>query len=178
MRVLAATVLVATALAAGCTRQSVSESDRPLVSALGFEATVDRVVDGDTIIVAVDGRVETVRLLGIDTPEKAGGPRPAECFGSEASAYAAELLPAGTTVYLSRDKESRDQYSRMLAYVHRADDGLFINQAMIQGGYATALFYAPNTMLKAEFTSSANRARRDWLGFWPACGAADITLPD
>ncbi len=148
------------------------------MSALGLLATVERVIDGDTIVVLIDGRVETVRLLGIDTPEKAGGPRPAECFGSEASAYAVELMPQGTSVYLSRDRESRDQYSRLLAYVHRADDELFVNLAMVQGGYATALLFAPNTSLEKDFTSAANKARRDWIGFWPACGAADLALPE
>ena len=118
----------------------------------------------------------TVRLLGIDTPEKAGGPRPAECFGTDASSFASDLLPRGTPVLLRRDHETRDQYSRLLAFVHRADDGLFVNLAMLEGGYATALFFAPNTSLEAEFTAAANSARRNWVGFWPACGAADLAI--
>jgi len=147
------------------------------VAALGLPATIERVVDGDTIIVLVDGRTETVRLLGIDTPEKAGGPRPAECFGHEASAFATELLPPGTNILLTRDNETRDQYGRLLAFVHRADDGRFVNLSMLETGHATALFFAPNTSLEEDFTSAANKARRDWLGFWPACGAADLTIP-
>lgn len=140
--------------------------------------SVDRVVDGDTIIVSVDGRTETVRLLGIDTPEKAGGPRPAECFGHEASTYAANLLAPGTRVFLSRDQETRDQYGRLLAFVHRAEDGLFVNLAMLEGGYATPLFFAPNTALEDIFEAAANTARRNWVGFWQTCGAADVTLTD
>lgn len=133
-------------------------------------------VDGDTVVVAVAGKQETVRLLGIDTPEKAGGPRPAECFGSQASAYATELLPAGTVVHLSRDRETRDQYGRLLAYVHRADDGLFINLQMVATGHASPLFFSPNTAARDDFTTAADQARRSWIGFWAICGGADLVL--
>lgn len=135
-------------------------------------------VDGDTIIVQVHDRTETVRLLGIDTPEKAGGPRPAECFGAEASERLADLLPLQTSVLLSRDLEARDQYSRLLAFVHRADDHLFINLAMVQEGYATPLFFAPNRAAEQRFVAAGNAARRDWIGFWPACGGADVVIPN
>jgi micrococcal nuclease len=140
-------------------------------------ATIDRVIDGDTVVVLIDGSRETIRLLGIDTPEKAGGPRPAECFGSQASAYATELLPVGTTVHGSRDRETRDQYGRLLAYLHRADDGVFVNLQMVETGHAVPLFFSPNTAARAEFTAAGDRARRDWIGLWPTCGAADVVLP-
>lgn len=139
-------------------------------------ATIERVVDGDTVIVAVAGKEETVRLLGIDTPEKPGGPRPAECFGSQASDYASELLPVGTLVELTRDNETRDQYGRLLAYVHRSSDGVFINREMVASGHATPLFFAPNTAARDDFTTAANHARRSWIGFWDTCGGADIVL--
>lgn len=141
----------------------------------GLAAVVTRVVDGDTIIVQVHDQSETVRLLGIDTPETAGGPRPAECFGADASARLAELLPPQTPVLLSRDHESRDQYSRLLAFVHRTD-GLFVNLTMIEEGYATPLFFAPNRSAQDEFVAAGDAARRNWVGFWPACGAADVVV--
>ena len=144
----------------------------------GLSAVVTRVVDGDTIIVQVQEQTETVRLLGIDTPEKAGGPRPAECFGADASARLAELLPPQSEILLSRDQESRDQYSRLLAFVHRADDGLFINLTMIEEGYATPLFFAPNRAAEHQFVAAGDAARRNWIGFWPACGAADVVVHD
>lgn len=143
--------------------------------ARGLAAVVTRVVDGDTIIVQVQDQTETIRLLGIDTPEKAGGPRPAECFGAEASARLAELLPPQTQVLLSRDLESRDQYSRLLAFVHRTD-GVFVNLIMVEEGYATPLFFAPNRSAEEQFTAAGNAARRRWVGFWPACGAPDVVL--
>ena len=154
----------------------VDEADAP-AQAAGLPATVTHVVDGDTIEVQIGAQTETVRLLGIDTPEKAGGPRPAECFGAEATDLAEQLLPYGTTVLLSRDVETRDQYGRLLAYVHRADDLLFINHEMVVTGHATALFFRPNDRLEPLFNQAADSARRSWIGFWDACGAADVTLP-
>ncbi len=133
------------------------------------------VVDGDTLIVDVDGRSETIRLLGIDTPEKTGGPRPAECFGDQATDHARALLPAGTDVLLTRDEETRDQYGRLLAYVHRSD-GLFINQHLVEAGFATTLFFSPNIAQRDAFSAAADLARREWRGFWQACGGADVVV--
>ena len=81
---------------------------------------------------------ERVRLIGIDTPETHVEDGPPECFGPEASAFTAGLLPAGTAVRLERDVVGRDDYGRLLAYVHRLDDGLFVNLAIVHQGYATA----------------------------------------
>lgn len=136
---------------------------------------VQTVIDGDTIIVTVDGTEETVRLLGIDTPETGKGNRNAECFGADATKFARELLPSGTIVLLSRDEETRDQYGRLLAFVHR-DDGLFVNLAMLEHGYASPLFFQPNTAMRESFEAAANLARREWRGFWPACGADDVLV--
>lgn len=142
----------------------------------GLAGTVTAVHDGDTIDVEVDGSTHVVRLLGIDTPEKAGGPRPAECFGQEATEFAEGLLPLGTEVLLARDVETRDQFGRLLAWVHR-QDGVFVNLVLVETGHAEPLFFAPNDALEPLFTTAGNHARRDMLGFWTACGAADIVIP-
>ena len=63
-------------------------------------ATLVRVVDGDTIQVEVDGQRENVRLIGIDTPETKRPNTPVECFGPEASAFTPSLLPEGTPLLL------------------------------------------------------------------------------
>ena len=73
------------------------------------------------------GRDERVRLIGIDTPETVDPRKPVQCFGKEASDHTKALLPAGTAVRLERDAEARDRYDRLLAYVYRASDGLFVN---------------------------------------------------
>lgn len=142
-------------------------------------AQVTDVVDGDTIVVALGSGTETVRLLGIDTPEKPGGPRPAECGGTAASERTAELVPPGTVVTLERDQDSRDQYGRVLAYVTRTSDQLFVNEALIAEGHATASFYEPNTTWRTQFRRAELLAQRDNRGFWGACGGPEVLLdPD
>jgi len=137
-------------------------------------AEVVRVVDGDTVVVAFEGgRTENVRLIGIDTPEKPGGHLPAECFGAEASALAAILLPPGTPVLLTGGVETRDVYDRLLAYVHRATDGLLVNMALAREGYAAALSIAPNTDYSAHFAGAVEMARAENRGLWAACGGPD-----
>ena len=142
------------------------------------EAVVVRVVDGDTVIVEVGGAEESVRLIGIDTPESVARDRPNECFGVEASQRLADLLPAGTVVRLSRDIEPRDVYDRLLAYIQREPDGLFVNAAQVQDGFAVAKDYPPNTTYRADFERAERSARTAGLGLWPACGGADTPLDE
>jgi micrococcal nuclease len=140
------------------------------------EAVVVRVVDGDTVVVAVGGAEENVRLIGIDTPESVARDRPDECFGAEAAQRLAELLPPGTVVRLTRDVEPRDIYDRLLAYVQREPDGLFVNAAQVGDGYAVAKDYPPNTTYRADLERAERAARAAGRGLWPACGGADTPL--
>ena len=141
-------------------------------------AEIQRVVDGDTVVVVFEGgRTESVRLIGIDTPEKLGGHLPAECFGAEASAFTSVLLPPGTPVLLTGGAETRDVYDRLLAYVHRAADGLLVNMALAREGYADALPIPPNNDYAAQFAGAVDAARAEDLGLWAACGGADTPLP-
>lgn len=128
-----------------------------------------RVVDGDTVVVDVQGQRETVRLLGIDTPETVDPRRPVQCFGKEASAYTASLVPPGTAVNLVGDVELRDQYGRLLAYVYKADDGTFVNLRLVQEGYASVLTHPPNVAHAPEFVAAAAEARTAGRGLWAAC---------
>jgi micrococcal nuclease len=132
-------------------------------------ATVTSVVDGDTIVVRAGGRTEHVRLIGIDTPETVDPDRPVMCFGPEASAETKRLLPPGTPVELVRDPDARDAYGRLLAYVYRATDGLFVNLALAQGGFADALSIAPNTTFADDFRRAVAAARAGHAGLWGAC---------
>jgi len=139
-------------------------------------ATVDRVVDGDTIIVFIDGRRERVRLIGIDTPESVDPNRPEQCYGHEASVYLESMLPSKTPVSLVRDVEARDKYDRLLAYVIRTEDQLFINLDLIEKGYAGPLTFAPNDHYADLFESSARAAASAGIGLWSACGGPDVPL--
>jgi micrococcal nuclease len=139
-------------------------------------ATVVRVVDGDTLLVHVGGTDESVRLIGIDTPETVAPNRPVECYGAEASEHLAALTPAGTELRLERDIEARDVYDRLLAYVYRADDGLFVNRAQVEGGYAEAKDYPPNSAHRTELQQVQAAARAGGTGLWGACGSADVAV--
>lgn len=148
----------------------------PNADPLAPNATVDRVVDGDTIVADIDGTQERVRLLGIDTPESVAETRPDQCYGVEASDYLKSLLPEGTEITLIRDQEARDQYDRLLAYIVRSEDQLFINLDLIQQGYAGVLIYSPNDHYEALFTEAENVAIRADVGLWGFCGGPDVPL--
>ena len=157
---------------AGCGARAPAGGPSPPPSssiALTANATVERVIDGDTIVAHVDGRDEHVRLIGIDTPETVAPDRPVMCFGPEASAEAHRLLPDGAPVRLVRDVEGRDAYGRLLAYVYRADDGTFVNLALAQGGFADVLSIAPNTAHAAELGAAVTAARSARRGLWGHC---------
>jgi endonuclease YncB( thermonuclease family) len=136
--------------------------------------TVVRVVDGDTIVVHIAGRDEHVRLIGIDTPETHKPGTPVECFGPEASAHLSELLPDNTPVRLERDIEARDRFDRLLAYVYRERDNVFIDLAMVTDGYAGTLAIAPNYAHRPEFEKAEAEAQRNRLGLWAACGGNHV----
>jgi micrococcal nuclease len=141
-------------------------------------ATVIDVVDGDTIDVEIGGRTERIRLIGIDTPETRKPDAPIECYGPEASAFTAALLPVGTEIRIERDVVGRDDYGRLLGYVHRlgggsADDGteLFVNMEIVEQGFARPLTIEPNSVFAREFAAAARRAERSDLGLWAACSS-------
>ncbi|HEX7096120.1 MAG TPA: thermonuclease family protein, partial [Acidimicrobiales bacterium] len=131
---------------------------------------------GDTIIVRIAGRTHTARLLGIDTPETVDPRRPVQCYGPEASARTAELLPPGTGVHLARDVAARDDFGRLLVYVRRASDGLFVNLELAASGHADALAIAPNQAHRTEIAAAVAAARAARRGLWGACGAPDVPL--
>lgn len=144
---------------------------RPDPGASAAPITVEHIVDGDTIDVRVgDGRTERVRLTGIDTPELAHEPgEVAECFATEASEFIAELLPIGTAVRLERDVVGRDDYGRLLAYVFRSDDGVFVNREIVRHGYALPLNIPPNDTFAEVVVDAARAAQREGTGLWSAC---------
>ena len=140
----------------------------PVALPPGRDTTVAFVVDGDTIAV---GAGERVRLIGINTPETRDPRVPVECFGKEAAARTAALLPPGTPVRLAFDVERTDRYGRTLAYVYRRGDGLFLNAALVAEGYAQVATYPPNVAHADEFLRLERLARFFGSGLWSACRA-------
>jgi micrococcal nuclease len=161
-----ATAVAACALFAGA---CAPQASRPGPSAEASAARVVAVVDGDTVEVEVGGRTEHVRLLGIDTPETVDPNRPVGCFGPEASARTAELLPEGTEVRLQRDVEGRDHFGRLLAYVFRADDATFVNELLLAEGYAEVLVIEPNGAYAPQLRAAESAARAAGAGLWGSC---------
>jgi micrococcal nuclease len=174
------TSMVVTALAllalAGCTPGSSAGSGSPGPTSLPPNATTVRVVDGDTIVARINGRSHPVRLIGIDTPETVDERKPVQCYGPEASKHTAALLPTGTPIRLELDAEARDRYDRLLAYVYRATDGLFVNLELAADGYAVPLVIAPNTAHSAPIAAASAAARATGLGLWGACGGPGVPL--
>jgi micrococcal nuclease len=133
-------------------------------------ARVERVIDGDTIVVRVDGREEHVRYIGMDTPETVKPNTPVQCYGPAAHDLNARLLGAGgTAVTLRFDRELRDRYGRLLAYVYRDSDGLLVNAQLVRDGAARTLTIAPNTAHAAELAQLQSSARTAARGLWGAC---------
>ena len=132
----------------------------------GVDVEVRKVVDGDTLEVTGG---ERVRLIGVDTPETVAEDRPVGCFGKEASRFTASVVPPGTEVRLVGDAEQRDRFGRLLAYVYRRADGLFVNAELLRRGYAQLLTIPPNIAHTDEFAALARQAREGSQGLWAAC---------
>jgi micrococcal nuclease len=133
-------------------------------------AEVMSVVDGDTLDVRWNGRTEPVRLLGVDTPETVDPQRPVGCYGPEASAFTHRRLQ-GRTVHLRFDRERRDRYGRLLAYVEV--DGRRFNDELLTGGYARLLVIPPNGRHARAMLDEELAARSAARGLWGACTPTD-----
>ncbi len=153
--------------------QDEEKSEEEKVSTDAYYPVV-RVVDGDTIKIQMGDKVETLRLIGIDTPESVDPRKTVQCFGIEASNKAKELL-FGRTIRIEADESQdvRDKYGRLLAYVYR-DDGLFYNQYMIEEGYAYEYTYDVPYLYQTAFKEAEQQARGAQKGLWnpEACDGA------
>ena len=141
------------------------------------DTTVERVVDGDTLVAEVEGRAERVRLIGVDTPETVSPSKPVQCYGRQASDHLKALLAPGTAVTLVTDAETHDQYGRLLAYVYRHADGLFVNLELARDGYASLLTYPPNVAHESQFAQAVDAAHQRRLGLWGTCGGRVCRSP-
>jgi micrococcal nuclease len=150
----------------GCGSDGGSTGDAGPPAGSSVMARVVRVVDGDTIVARVDGRDEYVRYIGMDTPETVKPDTPVQCFGPQASDENHRLVE-GRTVRLTFDREVRDDYGRLLAYVHVGKE--FINAELVRDGFARTLPIAPNTSHAGEFQRLASRAAKAGRGLWGAC---------
>lgn len=133
----------------------------------GYHEVVE-VIDGDTIVVKIAGKNETVRYIGIDTPETKDPRKPVQCFG-KASTEEHKRILKDKVVRLEGDPTNtdRDVYKRLLRYVY-LEDGTFVNQHMVQSGHAFAYTVFPNSKLE-EFRTWEKEARENNRGLWAGC---------
>ncbi|MGI5841456.1 MAG: thermonuclease family protein [Patescibacteria group bacterium] len=140
---------------------------------------VKRVIDGDTIQVDIDGKTETVRLIGIDSPETVDPRQPVQCFGKEASDKAKEVL-LGKKVSLESDPSQGDLdvYQRQLRYIF-LEDGTSFNKMMIEEGYAHEYTYNAPYKYRDEFIEAEKKAQSLKKGLWAedACPATSTPTP-
>lgn len=132
-------------------------------------AKVVLVVDGDTIKVLINNKEDTVRLIGIDSPEVLDERKPVQCFGKEASNKAGEIL-TDKTISLESDptQEDKDEYGRLLRYVFL--NGLNFNKFMIIEGYAHEYTFKGNIYkYQSEFIQAEKKARESEMGLWSEC---------
>jgi len=141
-------------------RRTTSEGEPAL------RADVTRVIDGDTIEVSIDGQADEVRYIGIDTPETVKPGTPVECFGPQASGLNHRLVE-DRAVRLVFDRERRDVYGRLLAYVYVGND--FVNARLVRLGYARTLTIPPNVAHAGFFHRLARSAGRAGRGLWGSC---------
>lgn len=144
----------------GCTQQTDSAVN------IG---TVIEVIDGDTVDLSFAGHRQRVRLIGIDTPETKHPSKPVQCFGPEATAFTESLLPHGTSIRIERDTEARDTYDRLLVYLYRDSDNMFINLELVLQGYAHVLTIEPNIAYIDKFVAASREAHSNNRGMWQAC---------
>jgi micrococcal nuclease len=166
-------VLLAVLVGVGCGAVSPGGPDReasPQASSSGATvlARVDRVIDGDTIRVRIDGRMERVRYVGVNTPERSRDGARAQCFAEAASRFNTTLV-AHERVRLERDVSERDRYGRLLAYVHRERDGVFVNAELVRRGFARARVYKPDIRHAAYLAKLQQTARQEHRGLWRTC---------
>lgn len=122
---------------------------------------VERVIDGDTLVITDVG---TVRLIGVDTPETVHPSRPVERFGAEASAFLRGLV-LGKSVHVDYDQRRVDRYGRTLAYVYLLPGMLFVNLEIVRQGYGFAYTAFPFRYM-AEFRAAERDARDHSRGLW------------
>lgn len=134
------------------------------------------VVDGDTVKIDYRGTVESVRVVGIDSPETRHPSEPDECWGARSSAAAARLL-VGKRVALVVDPTQgrRDAFDRLLGYLDVPGAGDF-GLRMIRAGHAVEYTYDDAYQRQAQYRRAEQEARGSGRGLWPACGGADKPL--
>ena len=141
-------------------------------------STVTKIIDGDTIKINYKGEEESIRLIGVDTPEskankkakkdagKTGGDvETITAMGKEAVNFTKSLVKPGDRVLVELDIQVRDKYGRLLAYIY-LPNGKMLNEEIVRAGYATIMTYPPNVKYEERFLKAYREAREGKRGLW------------
>ena len=126
---------------------------------------VIRIIDGDTVEILYEDQITSVQLVGVNAPETTANPnQPPEPYGEQATAFLQEFL-LDKSIYLRFDISKRDKYNRLLGYVYRASDGIFVNLEIIREGYGRVDTRYPfkHEEMFMSYESHAKAARK---GLW------------
>ena len=134
----------------------------------GQSVRVEKVIDGDTIAVIIDGNKTTVRFIGVNAPETYQGKK-SECFAEESFQYVKNRIE-GSNVSLVADntQENKDKYERLLRYIMLVD-GTNLNLELIEKGYAKEYTYKIPYQYQQEFRSAQTVAKTNTIGLWKEC---------
>lgn len=133
-------------------------------------ALVKTVIDGDTIEL-ING--QKVRYIGINSPETHHPSKGVECFGKEAEKFNRSLV-ANKKVFLAKDVSETDKFGRLLRFVYlpspdATGEALFVNQYLVEQGFAYAIHYPPDISQNHLFTKAQLFAEKNSLGLWSKC---------
>ena len=140
--------------------------------------TVTRIVDGDTIKVFYLGNEESIRFIGIDTPESRVNKKTEKDaernnqdikiiieMGKKATRYVKGLVKPGDLITIELDVQERDRYGRILGYVYLSN-GKMLNEEIVKAGYAMIMTIPPNVKYKDRFLKAYQEARERKIGLW------------
>jgi len=129
------------------------------------DGTVVKVVDGDTIEVYENKKIEKIRLIGVNTPETVDPRKDVQCYGLEASMFLKKELE-GKQVILEADnsQQQKDTYGRLLRYVYFKGEN--INKKIISEGYGFEYTYKTPYKFQKEFKEAEDLAKKDEKGLW------------
>ncbi len=137
-----------------------------------------RVLDEDTLKIEHQGRIESLRLIGIDTPESRVNKKAQKdaarnqediqkiiSLGREATRYLKRLVKPGDTIKIEFDRRIPDKYGRFLGYVY-LPNGKMLNEEIVKAGYANLMTYPPNVKYEDIFLRAYREARENNRGLW------------
>lgn len=149
-----------------------------------YPATVERIIDGDTLVVVVEGVRQHIRLIGVDSPESrlnhrttlqaqqaATTEKHIIKMGACARSFITTLLPVGQRIEIEVDRRKYDKYRRILAYIY-LPNGTMINETLISAGYAYPLTIPPNVRYQERFIKGFKFSKQAKRGLWsshPRC---------